>query len=279
MRFPTDIVYEVLQYLDPPDLARISALNSTLKHVADRLLYRNIEPSLSFITPCLKMLVEHPNLATTTQRLTVHVPFSQSNMSDDLVSLLSCALHSMPALTALTLFVTGPLAKHLLGCPFRLRSLTTRLDWDKDLVEWLDQQTELNTVRCTGMFVRDTDPPSALRKLSHISAIPEILASVVPHRPVQGVEIDWTNLMLFGMIREDLMGTLTRILSFSEGPLSLVHIVVDIRDPIEALCALRTVPQNIPGLEAFALQTVFNPLTLVRHASFLCPGLSEFMAR
>ncbi|KIJ67700.1 hypothetical protein HYDPIDRAFT_83790 [Hydnomerulius pinastri MD-312] len=271
MRLPVEILYEIMKILSPSDLATSAILNKASRAVAERVLYRDPEPALARVIPCLDTLVARPDLASITRRLTIHDLSRSFEISSSYISLISSALHSMSSLTDLTLLLSGSYAKQFHGCPFRLRSLSTTLAWDDDLVKWMEQQTELTNAMFGGPFVKGTVlPTGALRKLSQISATPLILAATVPGRPVRVVEIC---LLQPELMKEDILWTTTRILSFSTGPLRSLQIIADIENADDAQAALNAIPQNIPKLDSFALYAGHGSVTV----SFL-EDLSTFVS-
>ncbi|KAF9227447.1 hypothetical protein BS17DRAFT_775509 [Gyrodon lividus] len=258
-RLPAEIIYHIMNHLGPSDLAASAALNICSRDIVERVLYREPEPSSSRVIPCLNTLIARPDLASITRRFTIHDLSRTSDSFSSYLSLASSALHSMSALTDLTLLLNGSYAKHFHGCPFRLRSLSTTLAWDDDFVMWMEEQTELTNAMFGGHFVNGTVlPMGALRKLSQISATPLILASTVPGRPVRVVEIC---LLQPELMKEDILWTTTRILSFSTGPLSSLQIIADIENKADAQAALNTIPQNIPKLDSFALYAGHGSVT------------------
>jgi len=262
-RLPTELVFEIMTFLGPSDLASILRTNRTVHLVAERVLYKDPEPPPLQVIPCLKMLVAYPNLSSITCRLTICDLTRIFDMCSNYLSVLSRALHSMLALKDLTLLLDGPYAKYFHGCPFRLRSLNTTLHWDADLVKWMEEQSELRNAMFGGPFVKGTVlPPSALCKISQISATSLILAAVVPLRAVQGVEIP---LLQPEIMDDDVVWTIFRILSFSTGPVSSVQMIVDVSNPIKLLSALITIPQNISRLDSFVLYGGQGSFTLVGH--------------
>lgn len=256
---PPEIIYGIANFLSPPELAGILTLSRCLKPIVERVLYRELEPTKASIIPCLKTIVAYPSLASITRRLTICDLSRSSDVLSDYLSLLSRALHSMPALTDLTLLLAGPHTEYFLGCPFKLRSLSTTLTWDDVFIRWMEEQPELSNVMFGGAFVNNTIlPPSALPKISQISATPLILSSVVPGRPVKGVEIC---LLQPEYMKDDIMWIITRILSFSTVPISSIRIIARIESMAETLRALNTIPENVPKLDSFALHAGHDPFT------------------
>lgn len=263
MRLPTELVFTIMSFLGPSDLASILRVDRAVHLVAEKVLYRDPEPTPLHVIPCLKMLVAHPSLSSITCRLIICDLTRIFDMCSNYLSVLSRALHSMLALKDLTLLLDGPYAKYLHGCPFRLRSLNTTLHWDADLVKWMEEQSELRNAMFGGPFVEDTVlPPSALCKISQISATPLILVAVVPLRAVQGVEI---SLLQPELIDDEFVWTVFRILSFSTGPVSSVQMIVDVSNPIKLLSALITIPQSISKLDSFVLYGGRGSFTPVGH--------------
>ncbi|KAL4074039.1 hypothetical protein J3A83DRAFT_4090783 [Scleroderma citrinum] len=251
MHLPTELILEIIKFLGPPDLANMLRVNRTVQLIAETELYKNPEPTPLRVIPCLKMLVTHSNLSSITRRLVLCDLTRNFDMCGSYLSLLSRALHSMPALKDLILLLDGPYAKYLHGCPFRLHSLRTTLTWDLDLVKWMDEQYELSDAMFGGPFVKGTVLlPNALGKISQISATPLILAAVVPGRPVRGVEI---SLLQPELMDDDIVWTTFRILSFSTGPVSSVQMIADVSNPIKVLSVLNAIPKCMSRLDSFAL--------------------------
>lgn len=261
LRLPPEIIYGITNFLSPHELAGILTLSRCLKPIVERVLYRELEPTKARVIPCLKTIVAYPSLASITRRLTICDLSRSYDILSDYLSLLSRALHCMPALTDLTLLLAGPHAKYFLGCPFKLRSLSTTLTWDDVFIRWMEEQSELSNVMFGGAFVNNTVlPPSALPKISQISATPLILSSVVPGRPVKGVEIC---LLQPEFMKDDIMWIITRILSFSTVPISSIRIIARVESMTETLRALNTIPENVPKLDSFALHAGHDPFTHV----------------
>ncbi|KAH7888818.1 hypothetical protein F5I97DRAFT_1855763 [Phlebopus sp. FC_14] len=258
-RLPPEIVYEIMKFLDPSNLVTAALLSKATRAIAERVLYGDPEPKSVKVIRCLQTLVMRPDLASITRRLTIYDLTRTFEMCGSYLSLLSRALHSVSSLTDLTLLLDGPYAKYFRGCSFRLRSLSTTLVWDDDLVLWLEEQSELTNAMFGGHFVKGTVlPQNALRKLSHVSAVPLILSATVPGRPVRGVEIC---LLHPELMKADILWTTTRILSFSTGPLSSMQIIADIEDAADALTALNVISQNVPKLDSFALYAGHGSVT------------------
>ena len=263
MRLPTELILEVMAFLGTSDLANILRVSKTIHLVAERVLYRDPEPTPLQVIPCLKMLVSYPNLSLVTRKLTICDLTRAFDMCNNYLSLLSRALHNMLALKHLTLLLDGPYAKYLHGCPFSLRSLNTTLHWDADFVKWMEEQSELRDAMFGGPFVKGTVlAPDALCKISQISATPLILAAIVPLRAVRGVEI---SLLQPEFVDVDVVWTTFRILSFSTGPVSSVQMIVDASNPTKVLSALNTIPQNISKLDSFVLYGGQGLFTVVGH--------------
>ncbi|KIJ18863.1 hypothetical protein PAXINDRAFT_69928 [Paxillus involutus ATCC 200175] len=261
MCLPPEIMFHIMRHLGPSDLAASAALNNYSRPIAERVLYREPEPLSSRIIPCLNTLIARPDLASITRRFTIHDLSRTFDAFSSYPSLASSALHSMSALTDLTLLLNGSYAKLFHGCPFRLHSLTTTLTWDEDFVKWMEEQTELTNAMFGGLFVKGTVlPMEALPKLSQVSATPLILASTVPGRPVCLVEIC---LLQPELMKEDILWTTTQILSFSTGPLSSLQIIANIENESDAQAALNAIPKNIPKLDLFALYAGEGSITSV----------------
>lgn len=259
LRLPPEIIYEIISFLSPSELARILALSRRLKAIVERVLYRDLEPNTTRLIPCLKTIVAYPSVALVTRRLTICDLTSRYDMLSGYLSLLGRALHSMPALRDLTLLLHGPHAKYFLGCPFRLRSLSTTLAWDDDFARWMEEQSELSSVMFGGALIKNAILPSrALPGISQISATPLILSSLVPGRPVRGVEIC---LLQPEYMNDDIMRIITQILLFSTKPISSIQIIAHIESTTETLKALNTIPENIPKLDSFALHVGHGPFT------------------
>ncbi|KIK97102.1 hypothetical protein PAXRUDRAFT_137014 [Paxillus rubicundulus Ve08.2h10] len=260
MCLPPEIISHIMRHLGPSDLAASAALNSHSRPIAERILYREPDPPSSRVIPCVNTLIARPDLASITRRFTIHDPSRTSEALNNYPSLASSALHSMSALTDLTLLLNGSYAKLFHGCPFRLHSLSTTLTWDEDFVKWMEEQTELTNAMFGGPFITGTVlPMSALPKLSQVSATPLILASTVPGRPICLVEIC---LLQPELMKEDILWTTTRILSFSTGPLNSLQIIANIENKSDALAALNAIPKNIPKLDSFALYAGHGSVTL-----------------
>ncbi|KAI6125795.1 hypothetical protein EV401DRAFT_1937373 [Pisolithus croceorrhizus] len=259
LRLPPEIIYGIISFLSPSELAGILTLSRRLKPIVERVLYRELEPNKARVIPCLKTIVAYPSLASTTRRVTICDLSRSYDMLSGYLSLLSRALHSMPVLTDLTLLLAGPHAKYFLGCPFRLRSLSTTLTWDDVFIQWMEEQSELSSVMFGGAFVSNSIlPPNALPNISQISATPLILSSVVPGRPVKVVEI---YLPQPECMKDDIMRIIMRILSFSTESISSIQIITRIESMAETLGALNTIPENIPKLDSFALHAGHGPFT------------------
>jgi hypothetical protein len=175
----------------------------------------------------------------------------------------------------LTLLLDGHYAKYLHGCSFRLRSLTTTLDWDGDFVKWMSEQTELQNAMFGGRFARDTILPShILPKLTRVSSSPLILAAVVPNRKIKEVEIC---LMRHELLKDDILNTASNILSYSTGPLIALQIITYLSDTQDALAALLTIPNNLPKLDSFAFCSSNGAITQVRNLLPSCDIYSNHL--
>jgi hypothetical protein len=165
-------------------------------------------------------------------------------------NLLRRALLNASSLTDLTILLDGPYARYLHGCPFRLRSLTTTLDWDRDFIKLITEQTELRNAMFGGQFVKDVVlPRDTLTKLTRVSASPLVLAAVVPNRKIKEVELC---LLQHALFKDDILNTASNILSYSTGPLTALQLIARLSDTPSALAALKAIAKNLPRLNSFA---------------------------
>ena len=232
------------------------------------MIYRTVEPTENMVIPCLKCFASYPNLASCARTLVLHDVTRRFHVFSNYLNLLRRALLNASSLMDLTLLLDGQYAKYLLGCSFRLRSLTTTLAWDNDFIEWMSEQTELQNAMFGGRFARDTILPSdVLLKLTRVSSSPLILAALVPNRKIKEVEICLVQEELF---RDDILNTASNILSYSTGPLTALQIITNLSNTEDALAALMTIPRNLPMLDSFALCSSHGAISNVRHILPCC---------
>ncbi|KAG2150845.1 hypothetical protein DEU56DRAFT_778777 [Suillus clintonianus] len=250
LSIPSELIHHILKYLGNADLVNAATVCPSFRCISQRVIYRNVEPTGDMIIPCLKCFASYPHLASCARTLILFDATRHYDVFSNYFNLLRRALLNASSLTDLTLLLDGPYARYLHGCSFRLRSLTTTLDWDRDFVKLISEQTELCNAMFGGRFANDTVLPSdTLKKLTRVSASPLILAAVVPNRKVKEVELCLLQQELF---KHDILHTALNILSYSTGPLTALQIITHISDTPDALAALNTIPRNLPRLNSFA---------------------------
>ncbi|KAG2358451.1 hypothetical protein BDR07DRAFT_1489428 [Suillus spraguei] len=247
LSIPSELIHHILKYLGTADLVNTALICPSFRSISQRVIYRNVQPSEDMIIPCLRCFALYPHLASCTR--TMILP-RRYDVFSDFFNLLRSALLNASSLTDLTILLDGPYARYLHGCPFRLRSLTTTLDWDKDFIKLIIEQTELRNAMFGGKFVDDMALPSdALTKLTRVSASPLVLAAVVPNRKIKEVELCLLHHALF---KDDILSTASIILSYSTGPLTALQVITHISDTPSALAALKAIAKNLPRLNSFA---------------------------
>jgi hypothetical protein len=190
-------------------------------------------------------------------------------------NLLRSALLNASSLTDLTILLDGPYARYLHGCSFRLRSLTTTLDWDRDFIKLITEQTELRNAMFGGKFVNNMVLPSdTLAKLTRVSASPLVLAAVVPNRKIKEVELCLLQQALF---KDDILNTASNILSYSTGPLTALQIITHLSDTSSALAALKAIATNLPRLNSFAFYSSDGAVSQVCRVLPICNVCSKHL--
>ncbi|KAG1735115.1 uncharacterized protein EDB91DRAFT_1250643 [Suillus paluster] len=247
---PSELIHHILGYLGKADLVNTAIVCPSFRSVSQRVIYRNVEPAEDMVIPCLKCLSSYPYLASCARTLILSDATRHYDVFSNFFNLLRRALLNTSSLTDLTLLLDGPYARYLLGCSFRLRSLTTTLAWDNDFITWMSEQTELRNAMFGGKFMKHMVLPSdTLQKLTRVSASPLILAVVVPNRKIKEVELCLLQQELF---KDDILNTASNILSYSTGPLTALQIIAYLSDTQDALAALKAIPNNLPKLNSFA---------------------------
>lgn len=215
------------------------------------------------IIPCLRCFASYPHLASCARTLILADATRHYDVFFNYFNLLRRALLNASSLTDLTILLDGPYAKYLHGCSFRLRSLTTTLDWDKDFIKLITEQTELRNAMFGGKFVNDMVLPSdTLTKLTRVSASPLVLAAVVPNRKIKEVELCLLHQALF---KDDILNTASNILSYSTGPLTALQVITRLSDTTSALAAFKAIAKNLPKLNSFAFYSSDGVVSQVRH--------------
>lgn len=247
---PSELIHHILKYLGNADLVNTAIVCPSFRFLSQRVIYRNVKPTENMVIPCLRCFASYPHLASFTRSLVLVDATRYYDVLSNYFNLLRSALLNASSLTDLTILLDGPYAKYLHGCSFRLRSLTTTLDWDSDFIKLITEQTELRNAMFGGKFVNDMVLPSdTLRKLTRVSGSPLVLAAVVPSRNIKEVELCLLQQALF---KDDILNTASNILSYSTGPLTALQIITHLSDTPSALAALKAIAKNLPRLNSFA---------------------------
>ncbi|KAG2055733.1 hypothetical protein BDR06DRAFT_933277 [Suillus hirtellus] len=250
LSIPSELIHHILKYLGNKDLVNTAIVSQSFRSISQRVIYRNVEPSEDMIIPCLRCFALYPHLASCARTLILADATRHYDVFFNYFNLLRRALLNASSLTDLTILLDGPYAKYLHGCSFRLRSLTTTLDWDKDFIKLITEQTELRNAMFGGKFVNDMVLPSdTLTKLTRVSASPLVLAAVVPNRKIKEVELCLLHQALF---KDDILNTASNILSYSTGPLTALQVITRLSDTTSALAAFKAIAKNLPKLNSFA---------------------------
>lgn len=238
-------------------------VSQSFRFISQRVIYRNVEPAEDMIIPCLRCFASYPHLASCARTLILADATRHYDVFFNYFNLLRRALLNASSLTDLTILLDGPYAKYLHGCSFRLRSLTTTLDWDRDFIKLITEQTELRNAMFGGKFVNDMVLPSdTLTKLTRVSASPLVLAAVVPNRKIKEVELCLLHQALF---KDDILNTASNILSYSTGPLTALQVITRLSDTTSALAAFKAIAKNLPKLNSFAFYSSDGVVSQVRH--------------
>ncbi|KAG1807677.1 uncharacterized protein BJ212DRAFT_1386447 [Suillus subaureus] len=222
LSIPSELIHHILKYLGNADLVNTAIVCPAFRSISQRVIYRNVQPTEDMIIPCLKCFASYPHLASCARTLILADATRHYDVFSNYFNLLRSALLNASSLTDLTILLDGPYARYLHGCSFRLRSLTTTLDWDKDFIKLITEQTELRNAMFGGKFVNDVSPASPL-----------VLAAVVPNRKIKEVEL------------YDILNTASNILSYSTGPLTALQLITRLSDT-------PTIAKNLPRLNSFA---------------------------
>ncbi|KAG2079096.1 hypothetical protein BDR04DRAFT_1086169 [Suillus decipiens] len=250
LSIPSELIHHILKYLRTADLVKTALVCRSFRFISQRVIYRNVQPSEDMIIPCLRCFALYPHLASCTRTMILPDVTRRHDVFSNFFNLLRSALLNASSLTDLTILLDGPYARYLHGCPFRLRSLTTTLDWDRDFIKLIIEQTELRNAMFGGKFVNDMALPSdTLTKLTRVSASPLVLAAVVPNRKIKEVELCLLHHALF---KDDILSTASNILSYSTGPLTALQVITRLSDMPSALAALKAIAKNLPRLNSFA---------------------------
>ncbi|KAG2119774.1 uncharacterized protein F5147DRAFT_665333 [Suillus discolor] len=250
LSIPSELIHHILKYLGNKDLVNTAIISQSFRFISQRVIYRNVEPAEDMIIPCLRCFASYPHLASCARTLILADATRHYDVFFNYFNLLRRALLNASSLTDLTILLDGPYAKYLHGCSFRLRSLTTTLDWDKDFIKLITEQTELRNAMFGGKFVNDMVLPSdTLTKLTRVSASPLVLAAVVPNRKIKEVELCLLHQALF---KDDILNTASNILSYSTGPLTALQVITRLSDTTSALAAFKAIAKNLPKLNSFA---------------------------
>ncbi|KAG1826455.1 hypothetical protein EV424DRAFT_1345602 [Suillus variegatus] len=250
LSIPSELIHHILKYLGNKDLVNTAIVSQSFRFISQRVIYRNVEPAEDMIIPCLRCFASYPHLASCARTLILADATRHYDVFFNYFNLLRRALLNASSLTDLTILLDGPYAKYLHGCSFRLRSLTTTLDWDRDFIKLITEQTELRNAMFGGKFVNDMVLPSdTLTKLTRVSASPLVLAAVVPNRKIKEVELCLLHQALF---KDDILNTASNILSYSTGPLTALQVITRLSDTTSALAAFKAIAKNLPKLNSFA---------------------------
>jgi hypothetical protein len=261
--FPIEIIQHIIIRAEFNSLCNLSQVNKPFQFCAERIMYRRIGPlSLTGKIRCLRSLTERPTLALNVRSFEAGDLGEEPILFPAFFNLLSCALRHMKLLTELTLLFSGPFSHIFHDTPFSLTKLTSALHWDNVFTSWIVNQRNITAALLCGRFIRNTKlPPSALPRLSRVSASPLILASIVPGRPVKDVEVCLGHPWLFS---EDLLATTMKILNFSSGPIESLQIVSHLADTTATtIGAVSVIPRIIPQLNFLALHAVSGAFTTV----------------
>ncbi|EGO00262.1 hypothetical protein SERLA73DRAFT_160207, partial [Serpula lacrymans var. lacrymans S7.3] len=258
---PVEILHQILYTSDIATLTTLSTVNRTFQAVSEQVLYRNIKilPTQKTIR-CLQTLAARPSLAGLIRSYEIDDITKEGDALPAFYKLLSRALHNMTRLTDLTILIEGRHSDILFGCPFNLRTLTSSLSWDTNFTKWMLEQPDItNAIFCGRYVVGCALEPTAITKLTRISASPLILAAVVPGRPLEEVEVC---LVHPGLFNQNLLSTTMKILSFSTGPLHSLRVITNLGNSSQnILGALRTVSTTLSTLDSFFLHAVSGSIT------------------
>ncbi|KAG1855762.1 hypothetical protein DFJ58DRAFT_350363 [Suillus subalutaceus] len=224
LSIPSELIHHILKHLGNTDLVNTAIVCPTFRFISQRVIYRNVQPTEDMIIPCLRCFASYPHLASCARTLILADATRHYDVFSNYFNLLRSALLNASSLTDLTILLDGPYARYLHGCSFRLRSLTTTLDWDRDF-------SQINC-RADG-----TAQCHVWRKI------------LVPNRKIKEVELC---LLQHALFKDDILNTASNILSYSTGPLTALQVITRLSDTPSALAALKAIARNLPKLNSFA---------------------------
>lgn len=254
---PQEILDEIISYMPHTDIPSLTLVSKNIQSISYARLYRVI-PALcpKRTVLLLRVFSKRPLLANIVRILTLLdlKAYGLVTWTTAFFELLSKALRNMHNLVDLRLYVVGPYATYLMGCPFRLQSLRIACDWNQELVNWLKEQNQISDIWVFSLrHARNVEMssdilPSLRRTLGSVRALSEL----VPVRPVEAADISFPSPDGFN---EEIITLTCKVLSHSTGPLTELFFTVDLSEleVSQVLETLAVVPEILPHLHTFGL--------------------------
>jgi hypothetical protein len=186
---PPELVHHVCSFLagNTPALAAVARVSPSWSAVALRVLYRHVSLSSPHPGP-LATLAHNQPLAAVVRSFAISL---SSWGHSQLAALVATALANMSQLVQLDVFVppSCPLFRNTTHYPFLTR-FATSLPWSPDLVHFLHKSPTITQLYLDSPSPPDFPLPSGfLPSLSHFTGPPSLALLLVPHRPVQHIDL------------------------------------------------------------------------------------------
>lgn len=183
---PLEIYISILETADTSDLPTLCRVNKTIHQLASDILYKTIN-TVNILDVCT-VLGKSPGLALRVKHLVVSAGAIRelSGMHSSYV-VIKDALQCLNNLQSLRWLKLGAFAWIIAGCSAKLDTLECALDCDRDLIRFLESQTELETLKLWNGPQGHQLPQIALPRLSKVDAPESWLSTIVPGRPIREV--------------------------------------------------------------------------------------------
>ncbi|CAE6466407.1 unnamed protein product [Rhizoctonia solani] len=264
---PNEILTIIMKHISVNDLTNVVRVCQRLHTVGMRVLYGNISltdtvtldvmgnpDALITTSQCCATFVRRPLLANIVFRLNIELKASSNRVDwklpGSVIAPIGTMLRQLPNLAQLELRVLGTsLSEILSGCPFSLRTFSCDTCDPRPLHDFLVNQSELIELHLVG----PTQPVGSFflnhryaQKLRKVSGTLDVVASVVPGRPIEEIRI------VDAFLNTEMIRTRINLLTTSRSAIKVFRIVTVICQ----VSMIEVIAEHLPKIEVLGLHVL-----------------------
>ncbi|CAE6430928.1 unnamed protein product [Rhizoctonia solani] len=264
---PNEILTIIVKLVSVHDLTSVVQVCQRLHSVGMRVLYSSISlvdtitldvkgnpDTLIKTSQCCATVVRRPLLANIVFRLRIELKESSNRVDwklpGSVIAPIGTMLRQLPKLAQLELCVLGTsLAEILSGCPFSLKTFSCDTCDPRPLHAFLISQPELTELHLVG----PTQPVGSFflnyryaQKLRKVSGTLDVVASVVPGRPIEEIRI------VDAFLNTEMIRTRINLLTASRSAVKVFRIVTVICQ----VSMIEVIAEHLPKIEVLGLHVL-----------------------